>query len=39
MFADGWTITLDNMERFDPALAGLCRAAEYALPTRFQTNF
>ena len=38
MYADGWTITLDNMERFVPALAGLCRAAEHAFSARFQTN-
>ncbi len=38
MFDEGWTITLDNMERFVPALGALCRTAEHMFSARFQTN-
>ena len=38
MFDEGWTITLDNMERFIPALGALCRVAEQKFSARFRTN-
>jgi ribosomal protein L16 Arg81 hydroxylase len=38
MFDEGWTMTLDNMERFIPALGALCRMAEHGFSARFQAN-
>lgn len=38
MFADGWTIVFQGMQRHLPELAGLCRGAEATFSQPFQTN-